>query len=76
MSQKTIRARFYSDREQEYLDVMITGHTDGKFIPGDRLSPDEYPEIVITEVECDGVDILPDLNEDEVRQCEEIFAED
>ena len=71
---KTIKARFWSDREQEYLDVRITGHTEGKFIPGDRFSEDEYPEVVITEVECEGVDILPELNEDEARQCGEIFC--
>lgn len=73
---KTVKGRFYSEREQEYFDVIITGHTEGKFIPGDRLTPDEYPEIVITEVEYEGVNIIDQLDAEELRSCEEIFAED
>jgi hypothetical protein len=55
--------------------IIIIYEVSGSYVPGTWLDPPEYPDIHISQIEYNGVDILPILGDSDIDYIYELVAQ-
>jgi hypothetical protein len=55
--------------------IVIIYEVSGSYVPGTWLDPPEYPDIYISQIEYNGVDILPILGYSDIDYIYELVAQ-
>jgi len=56
-------------------DIDVIYEVSGSYVPSTWLDPPEYPDIYISQIEYNGVDILPILGDSDIDHIYELVAQ-